>query len=93
MGSSRGKKGDDKGAPWYIADSVKESLQQRMTGRSALATTWIKPAFSAKRMTPSHSDMIPTSGKAIFMTAVSAMLNALSVISLRVPAGALVRLW
>ena len=46
------------------------------------------PDFSARRMMPSHSAMMPTSGRAIFITAISAMLNAPSVTSFIWPVAA-----
>jgi hypothetical protein len=57
----------------------------RITGRMTRAIVWINPAFSASRMTPSQSDMIPASGSAIFITAVSAIVKAPSVNSFKVP--------
>ena len=48
---------------------------RRMIGRKARAMRWIKPARSARRITPSHIAMIPMRPSAI-VTAVFAPSNA-----------------
>ena len=49
---------------------------QRMGARRARASCCTSPLRSARRITPSQSAMMPTSGRAIFITAVSAIWNA-----------------
>ena len=69
-------------AGWSPGTSGKS---RRITGRNARASTCTRPERSARRMIPSHTASVPTSGSAMDMTAVFAPSKAPLVTSSRWP--------
>ena len=72
-------------AGWLAGTSGKRRRSRGLRNRARIST---RPAFSARRIMPSHSAQMPRSGRASFMTAVLQASKAAWVVSVNCPESA-----